>query len=188
MWQTRVSYVDGAYITLVNNELGFRLFKLEISNFWFRVSNTRIAPLVGFCGALPCFDSIRRCAPLIRFCGASEFGGAILWLVIRSCVVPFVVEMWAYRSASVSSCSCNRMEVQQQRSNSSHGGGSRTTFVAPICDCGEFMVLKTATTVKNCGRQFWGCQSIRWDVLNYDLWKQKCIGIDFLLMVLSNTE
>ena len=70
MWQTRVSYVDGAYITLVNTELGFRLFKLGILNFWFRISNTRIAPLVGFCGALPCFDSIRRCAPLIRFCGA----------------------------------------------------------------------------------------------------------------------
>ena len=78
MWQTRVSYVDSAYITLVNTELWFRLFKLGISNFWFRVSNTRIAPLVGFCGALPNFDSIRRCAPLIRFCGASEFGGAIL--------------------------------------------------------------------------------------------------------------
>jgi len=70
MWQTRVSYADCAYITLVNTELGFRLFKLEISNFWFRVSDKRIAPLVGFCGALPCFDSIRRCAPLIRFCGA----------------------------------------------------------------------------------------------------------------------
>jgi len=40
------------------------------------------------------------------------------------------------------------MEVQQQRSNSSHGGGSMTTFVAPICDCGEFAVLRTATTVK----------------------------------------
>ena len=90
MWQTRVSYVDGAYITLVNTELGFRLFKLGILNFWFRISNTRIAPLVGFCGALPCFDSIRRCAPLIRFCGAivsydgelrshGRFGGAIMW-------------------------------------------------------------------------------------------------------------
>jgi len=31
--QTRVSYVDCAYITLVNTELGFRLFKLGISNF-----------------------------------------------------------------------------------------------------------------------------------------------------------
>ena len=45
-----------AYITLVNTELGFRLFKLGIST------------LVGFYGALPYFDSIRRCAPLIRFC------------------------------------------------------------------------------------------------------------------------
>jgi len=58
VWQTRISYAYGAYITLVNTELGFRLFKLGI---------TRIAPLYGFCGALPCFDSIRRCAPLIRF-------------------------------------------------------------------------------------------------------------------------
>ena len=47
-------------------------------------------------------------------------------------VIPFVVEICAYRSASVSSCSCNRMEVQQQRSNSSHGGGSRTNFVAIV--------------------------------------------------------
>jgi len=90
MWQTRVSYVDCAYITLVNTELWFRLFKLGISNFWFRVSDTRIALLVGFCGALPCFDSIRRCAPFIRFCGEivsydgelrshGRFGGAIMW-------------------------------------------------------------------------------------------------------------
>jgi len=54
----------------------------------------RIAPLVGFCGALPCFDSIRRCAPLIRLCGAivsydgelhshGRFGGAIMCAVQR---------------------------------------------------------------------------------------------------------
>ena len=72
-------------------------------------------------------------------------------------VALFVVEMCAYRSTFVSSCSCNRLEVQQQRSNSSHGGGSRMTFVAPICDCGEFAVLRTTTIFKNYGRQFWGC-------------------------------
>ncbi len=103
-------------------------------------------------------------------------------------VVPFVVEMCAYRSTFVSSCSCNRMEVQQQQSNSSHGGGSRTTFVAPICDCGEFVVLRTATMVKNCGRQFWGCPKYKVRCIKLWLMKKKCIGIDFLLMVLSNTE
>ena len=88
-------------------------------------------------------------------------------------VVPFVVEMCAYRSAFVSSCSCNRMEVQQQQSNSSHGGGSRTTFVAPICDCGEFTVLRTATTVKNCGRQFWGCPKYKVRCIKLWLMKKK---------------
>ena len=33
VWQTRISYAYGAYITLVNTELGFRLFKLGILNF-----------------------------------------------------------------------------------------------------------------------------------------------------------
>ena len=45
--------------------------------------------------------------------------------------------MPAYRFASVSSCSCNRIEVQT-RSNCSHDGGSMTILVAPIYDCGEF--------------------------------------------------
>ena len=85
-------------------------------------------------------------------------------------VAPFVVKICAYIYAFVSSCSCNRLEVQQQQSNSSHGGGNRMTFVAPICDCGEFVVLRTATIVKNCGRQFWGCPK----------YKVRCIKLWFM--------
>ena len=102
-------------------------------------------------------------------------------------VGPFVVEMCAYRSASVSSCSCNQMEVKQ-RSNYSHGGGSRTTFVAPICDCGEFGVLRISTTVKNGGRQFLGCPKYKVRFMKLWFMKKKCIGIDFLVIVLSNTK
>jgi len=64
------------------------------------------------------------------------------------------VGTFAYRSTSASSWTCNRVEEQNQ-SNCSHDGGSRTTLVALICDCGEFTVLRaTTTTVKNGGRQF----------------------------------
>jgi len=82
----------------------------------------------------------------------------------------FVVEMCAYRFASVSSCNYNQMEVQQQQSNSSHDGRSKTTFVAPICNCREFAVLRTTTTVKNGGRQFWGCPK----------YKVRCIKLWFM--------
>jgi len=86
--------------------------------------------------------------------------------------------MCVYRSASVSSCSCNRMEVQQHRSNSSHGGGSRMTFVGPICDCGELTVLRTTTTIKNGGRQFWGCPKYKVRCIELRFMKKKSIGID----------
>ena len=105
MWQTRVSYVDCAYITLVNTELWFRLFKLGISNFWFRVSDTRIAPLVGFRGTLPCFDSIRRCASLIRFCGAIVIydGYSYMMARTRSLLLHFhsVTTTWWYKCRSI---------------------------------------------------------------------------------------
>jgi len=89
----------------------------------------------------------------------------------------FVVGMCAYRSASVSSCICNRMEVHQHRSNSRHSGGSMTTFLGPICDCGELTISITATAVKNGGRQFWG--GPKYKVRCIELWFiKKNIGID----------
>jgi len=108
----------------------------------------------------------------VRCCGFVGGGGVnnICDSFVGSFVFSFVLGMCAYRSAFVSSCSCNWMEVQQQRSNSSHGGGSMTTFVAPICNCGEFAVLRT-TTIKNGGRQFWGCP--KYNVRCIELWFMK---------------
>jgi len=52
----------------------------------------------------------------------------------------------------------------------------------------EFAVLRTTTTFKNGGRQFWGCP--KYKVRCIELWfmKKKGIGIDFLVIVLCNTE
>ena len=93
MWQTRVSYVDCAYITLVNTELGFRLFKLGISNFWFRFLIRGLLPWldyvvrfpasIPFGGVLPSFNSVvwswvtmLSCVPMVdleeRLCGAVQ--------------------------------------------------------------------------------------------------------------------
>jgi len=100
----------------------------------------------------------------VRCCGFVGGGGvnSVCDSFMGSFVFLFVLGMCAYRSVFVSSCSCSRMEVQQQRSNSRHGGRSRTTFVGPICDYGEFVVLRTTTTVKNMvGDNFGGIQSTR---------------------------
>ena len=134
MWQTRVSYVHCAYITLVNTELGFRLFKLGISNFWLRVSDTRIAHLVGFCGVLPCFDSIRRCAPLIRFCGAivsyddelrshGRFGGAIMWCGLEVVKGQRFHSVWGEHTSESNEGSTppNGIEAGKRTTESNHG-------------------------------------------------------------------
>ena len=45
----------------------------------------------------------------------------------------------------------------KSRGTFTHAAGSTSAFVAPICDCGHFAVLRTATTEKNVGKRFWGC-------------------------------
>jgi len=37
-----------------------------------------------------------------------------------------------------------------------HATGSTSVLVDPICDCGQFAVLRIATTEKNAGNFFWG--------------------------------
>jgi len=59
-------------------------------------------------------------------------------------------------SHSWSTCSCNGLGVQN-RSDSCHGGGSKRLGSMPVCYCGEQAFLRTARTLKNRGKQFWGC-------------------------------
>jgi len=42
----------------------------------------------------------------------------------------------------------------QKRGTFTHVTGSISTFVAPICDCGQFVILRIATTGKNAGKFF----------------------------------
>jgi len=44
----------------------------------------------------------------------------------------------------------------QKRGTFTHATGSTSAFVAPICDCGQFVVLRIATIEKNVGKFFWG--------------------------------
>jgi len=61
------------------------------------------------------------------------------------------------RCSSSSSCSCNA----SLSGGFSHGGGYRGLGVTPICNCGEFAVLRTARTAKNGGKQFWDCPNYK---------------------------
>ncbi|QCE06485.1 hypothetical protein DEO72_LG9g1498 [Vigna unguiculata] len=42
-----------------------------------------------------------------------------------------------------------------------HGGGSRVLGGAPIYDHGELTVVQITRTVKNLGKQFWGCVNFK---------------------------
>jgi len=58
---------------------------------------------------------------------------------------------------NTSSSSCTGCSVQK-RGTFTHVTGSTSVFVAPICDCGQFVVLRIATTEKqNVGKIFRGC-------------------------------
>jgi len=62
--------------------------------------------------------------------------------------------MYAYHTSSSSSCiGCS----VQKCCTFTHAGGSRSVFVAPISDCGDFIVLRTTKTEQNVGKRFWGC-------------------------------
>jgi len=49
----------------------------------------------------------------------------------------------------------------QIRGTFTHATGSISAFVAPICDCGQFVVLRITTTEKNVGKKFWGCPNYK---------------------------
>ena len=68
--------------------------------------------------------------------------------------------MSAYQNTSSSSCiGCS----VQKRGTFTHATGSTSVFVAPICDCGQFTILRIATTEeKKCWKKIWGC-------LNYNV-------------------
>ncbi|XP_014511758.1 uncharacterized protein LOC106770464 [Vigna radiata var. radiata] len=59
---------------------------------------------------------------------------------------------------SCSSSTCNECGRKHLRSISSRGDGSwNRNDGSIICHCGESCVLRTAKTVKNRGKKFWGC-------------------------------
>jgi len=49
----------------------------------------------------------------------------------------------------------------QKRGTFTHATGSTSAFVAPICECGQFAILRIATTQKNAGIFFWGCPNYK---------------------------
>ena len=66
--------------------------------------------------------------------------------------------MSAYHNTSSSSCTgCS----VQKRGTFTHATGSTSAFVDPICDCGQFAVLRIATTQKNAGKFFLGLSQLQ---------------------------
>ncbi len=66
--------------------------------------------------------------------------------------------MSAYHNTSSSSCTgCS----VQKRGTFTHATGTTSAFVDPICHCGQFAVLRIATTQKNAGKKFWGCPNYK---------------------------
>ncbi len=66
--------------------------------------------------------------------------------------------MSAYHNTSSSSCTgCS----VQKRGTFTHATGSTSAFVDPICDCGQFVVLRIATTQKNVGKKFLGLSQLQ---------------------------
>ncbi|QCD78820.1 AP endonuclease 2 [Vigna unguiculata] len=62
---------------------------------------------------------------------------------------------------SCSSCTCNGWGKKNPSLSSRGVGGSRSLGSQPLCYCGEKSVLRTAKTVKNRGKQFWGCSKYK---------------------------
>jgi len=44
----------------------------------------------------------------------------------------------------------------QKRGTFTHATGSTSAFIAPICDCGQFAVLRIAATEKKCWKKILG--------------------------------
>jgi len=57
----------------------------------------------------------------------------------------------------------------QKRGTFTDATRSTSAFVAPICDCGQFVVLRIATTEKNAGIYFFGCPNYNVKFIQLDL-------------------
>jgi len=49
----------------------------------------------------------------------------------------------------------------KSRGTFTHAPKSTSAFVAPICDCGHFVVLRTATTEKKCRKKILGLSQVQ---------------------------
>jgi len=83
-----------------------------------------------------------------------------------------VIRIWRLRGmsrhySSSSSC-CNSWG--QPSCGGSHIRGSKGMGLIPICKCGEVAVLRVARTLKNNGRQFWGCSKFKSAASNDNVW------------------
>jgi len=66
--------------------------------------------------------------------------------------------MSAHDMTSSSSCiGCGA----KSRGTFTHAVGSTSAFVAPICDCGHFVVLRTTTTEKKCRKTILGLSQVQ---------------------------
>ena len=63
--------------------------------------------------------------------------------------------LWCIKNDIIINWPCS---VMQKRGTFTHAARSTSTFIAPICDCREFAILRTPTTEKkNVRKRFWGC-------------------------------
>jgi len=81
------------------------------------------------------------------------------------------------RVQSSSSCSHNS-QVMRNQSSCCSSGGCRGLGEAPTCNCGVAAVLRTSRTIKNGGRQFWGCPNFKVSHMVLFVWVSLCLCLD----------
>jgi len=113
--------------------------------------------VLGIRGRNNCSDKMSWNPPLFV-----NFKCTILWNPNRwfSLLLIFLDIAEMSRAQSSSSCSHNSWLIRNQ-SLSCNSGGCRGLGEAPTCNCRVEAVLRTARTVKNGGRQFWGCPNFK---------------------------
>ncbi|QCD83949.1 hypothetical protein DEO72_LG2g4298 [Vigna unguiculata] len=84
------------------------------------------------------------------------------------------------RVQSSSSCSHNS-RVMRNQSSCCSSGGCRGLGEAPTCNCGVAAVLRTIRTIKNGGRQFWGCP-------NFKGGSEGCYGCNFFKWCIEDDD
>ncbi|XP_027915999.1 uncharacterized protein LOC114175440 [Vigna unguiculata] len=73
----------------------------------------------------------------------------------------------SHHHSSSSSC-CNSWG--QPSYGGSYIRGSKGMGLIPICKCGEVAMLRVARTLKNNGRQFWGCSKFKSATCSDNVW------------------